>query len=128
MALIDEQIQDAMRKGQFAELPGTGKPLKLDNDSHVPEQMRMANKLMRDNEILPEWMQQGKELDAAREQLLALTQRLLQRGLISGDSVAALRDAAKKYNSRALTYNLKVPQGVTHKRSFNVETELQKAR
>lgn len=128
MALIDEQIQDAMRKGQFADLPGTGKPLKLDNDSHVPEQMRMANKLMRDNEILPEWMQQGKELDAAREQLVALTQRLVQRGLIRGDSVASLRDAAKKYNSRVLSYNLTVPQGVTHKRSFNVETELQKAR
>lgn len=128
MALIDEQIQDAMRKGQFANLPGTGKPLKLEDDSHVPEQMRMANKLMRDNDLLPEWMQQGKDLDAAHEQLVAQVQRLAQRGLVSGESVAALREAAKKHNSRVLSYNLKVPKGVAHKRHFDVEQELQKAR
>src|SRR5215213_4239367 len=86
MALIDEQIQDALRKGQFADLPGKGKPLKLDDDSHVPEQMRMANKLLRDNDLVPEWMQQGKDLDAAREKLSAEVLRLVQRGLISGAS------------------------------------------
>lgn len=128
MALIDEQIQDAMRKGQFADLPGTGKPLKLDDDSHVPETMRMANKIMRDNDLMPEWMQQGKELDAAHEKLVAQVQRLVQRGLVSGVSVEALREAAKKHNSRVLSYNLKVPQGVAHKRHFDVDQELQKAR
>jgi Domain of unknown function (DUF1992) len=128
MALIDEQIQDAMRKGQFADLPGTGKPLKLEDDSHVPEQMRMANKLMRDNDLVPDWMQQGKELDAAHEKLSAEVRRLAQRGLINDVSVETLRAAAKKHNSRVLSYNLKVPKGVVHKRHFDVEQELQKAR
>jgi hypothetical protein len=53
---------------------------------------------------------------------------LVQRGLISGASVEALREAAKKHNSRVLSYNLKVPKGVAHKRHFDVDQELQKAR
>lgn len=124
MAMIDEQIQDAMRKGHFADLPGAGKPLRLDNDAHVPEQMRMANKLMRDNDLVPEWMAQGKELDAEREKLSADLRRTVQRGT----SVEALREAAKKHNSRILSYNLKVPQGVVHKRHFDLDQELQKLR
>ncbi len=127
MALIDEQIQDAMRKGQFANLPGAGKPLKLEDDSLVPETMRMANKLMRDNDLVPDWMMQGKEIDAARERLLREIQRTAQRGL-GGAVVETLRAEVKKYNSRVLSYNLKVPPGVAHKRHLDFEQELQKAR
>ncbi len=86
MAEIDEHIRDAMRNGHFENLPGAGKPLKLDDNAHVPETMRMANKLMRDNDLVPDWMAQGKELDAEREKLLAEAQRLTQRGLRSSSS------------------------------------------
>lgn len=128
MASIDEHIQDALRKGQFENLPGTGKPLKLDNDAHVPEAMRMANKLMRDNDLLPEWVAQSKDLDAEREKLLANTRRIAQRGVTGGTAFDGLREAAKKHNSRVLSYNLKVPQGVAHKRHFDLEQELRKLR
>lgn len=124
MASIDEHIQDAVRKGHFEKLPGTGKPLKLENDAHVPETMRMANKLLRDNDLVPEWMAQGKELDAEREKLLAEARRITQRGVTDGAAAGALREAAKKHNSRVLSYNLKVPQGVAHKRHLDVEREL----
>jgi hypothetical protein len=117
MSVIDEQIKDAMRKGQFSDLPGTGKPLKLDDDAHTPENLRMAHKLMRDNEITPEWMQQGKDLDAAREKLREDMRK-------AGRGNAALRERAKKLNSQILSYNLKVPRGVVHKRSFDFEAEL----
>ena len=126
MPEIDEQIREAMRQGRFADLPGKGKPLKLDGDAHVPEQMRMAHKLMRDNDLVPEWMAQGKELEAEREKLRDELSRLLHRG--EGRSLEALREAAKKYNSRVLSYNLKVPQGVVHRRFFDVDGELVKLR
>ncbi len=70
MALIDEIIQDAMRKGQFDDLPGAGKPLKLEDDSMVPPEQRMAHKLLRDNGFVPDWMAQGQALDAEREALI----------------------------------------------------------
>lgn len=125
MALIDEQIQDAMRKGHFADLPGQGKPLKLDDDAHTPEHLRMAHKLMRDNNIVPDWMAQGQELDAAREKLIEQVKRAAR--LNAPAAVDAAREAAKKLNSQILSYNLKVPQGVAHKPHFNFEAELKKS-
>jgi hypothetical protein len=117
MSLIDEQIKDAIQKGQFADLPGTGKPLKLDDDAHTPENLRMAHKLMRDNAITPDWMAQGKELDAARDKLRDDMRK-------AGRGNAALRERAAKLNSQILSYNLKVPRGVVHKRHFDFEVEL----
>jgi hypothetical protein len=117
MSEIDEQINDAMRKGQFENLPGAGKPLKLDDDAHTPEHLRMAHKMMRDNEIVPEWITEGKELDAARDKLRDDMRK-------AGRSNAALLERAKKLNSRILSYNLKVPRGVVHKRSFDFAAEL----
>lgn len=125
MALIDEQIQDAMRKGHFADLPGTGKPLNLEDDAHTPEHLRMAHKLMRDNNLTPDWIAEGRELDAARERLLASIQKAGRGGQTT---LAALREATKKYNSQVLSYNLKVPKGVVHKRHLDFDAELVKQR
>jgi len=125
MANIDEHIKDAMRKGEFANLPGQGKPLNLEDDSNVPSHMRIAHKILRDNDLKPDWMMEGQEIDEAREKLIADIQRLA-RG--SQAAIESLRAAAKKYNSKVLSYNLKVPQGVTHKRHLNFEQELSKAR
>ena len=82
--MIDEQIQDAMRKGQFADLPGAGKPLKLDDESHMPEHLRMAHKMLRDNDLVPDWMAQGQELDAARDKLIADIQRAAKTAASGG--------------------------------------------
>lgn len=125
MALIDEQIQDAMRKGHFDDLPGTGKPLKLDADAHTPEHLRMAHKLMRDNDVMPDWIAQGRELDTARTQLAAQIQRAAR--LNAPAALEAVRAAAKKYNQQLLSYNLKVPPGVAHKPHVDIEAELRKS-
>ena len=125
MAAIDEQIKDAMRKGHFTDLPGQGKPLKLEDDSHVPSHLRMAHKVLRDNDLAPDWMTEGQEIDAARVKLMAAILRSAR-----GDQAAieALRASAKQYNSKVLSYNLKVPLGVAHKRHVDFELELSKAR
>ncbi len=122
MALIDEIIQDAMRKGQFDDLPGAGKPLKLEDDSWVPPEQRMAYKLLRDNDLVPDWMAQGRALDVERDALI----RDLRRAR-SQQQIAVLREQAARYNRQVLSYNLKVPNGVAHKRHFNFEAELGKA-
>jgi hypothetical protein len=127
MSLIDEQIKDAMRKGQFDDLPGAGKPLRLDDEAHTPEHLRMTYKILRDNDLVPDWMAQGRELDAALEKLVADVQR--SAGSKAGSpGLEALRAAAKHYNRQVLSYNLKVPKGVAHKRHFDLEAELTKAR
>jgi hypothetical protein len=38
----------------------------------------------------------------------------------------AFEDTAKALNREILNYNLKVPQGITHKFPFNVEREIER--
>lgn len=57
MLLIDEiaeqRIQQAMREGAFDRLPGAGRPLELDDDLHVPEELRTAYRLLRNAGYTP---------------------------------------------------------------------------
>ena len=43
-ALAEDRIREAERAGQFADLPGAGKPLDLDDDRLVPEEVRVAHR------------------------------------------------------------------------------------
>lgn len=51
MWLLDQwaerHIIDAQSKGEFDDLPGTGKPLTLDDDSHVPTELRAGYRLLK---------------------------------------------------------------------------------
>ena len=40
--LAERKIQEAMREGQFDNLPGRGRPQKLEDLSHLPPEMRLA--------------------------------------------------------------------------------------
>lgn len=51
MWLLDQwaerHIIDAQSKGEFDDLPGTGEPLTLDDDSHVPLELRAGYRLLK---------------------------------------------------------------------------------
>lgn len=146
--LMDEIIRDAMRNGQFANLPGQGKPLEVEDDSNVPQHLRLAHKILKDNDFAPEWIMQGKDLDSAREQWRTSVRREIRayRSALADanrapspeaartrldarweKTVSDLRVQAQAINKQILTYNLKVPQGVTHKILLDVEAELTSA-
>ncbi|MGB5750795.1 MAG: DnaJ family domain-containing protein, partial [Desulfobacterales bacterium] len=38
--IIEERIRKAQKKGVFDNLEGSGKPLNLENDSHIAEDLR----------------------------------------------------------------------------------------
>ena len=50
MWLLDQwaerHILDAQTKGEFDNLPGSGEPLTLDDDSHVPAELRAGYRLL----------------------------------------------------------------------------------
>ena len=91
MWLLDQwaerHILDAQRKGEFENLPGSGEPLTLDDDSHVPAQLRSGYRLLKNAGCLPPEMEQRKEavellnlLNAIRQDdpdYPGLTQRLV---------------------------------------------------
>ncbi|MDQ0061572.1 DnaJ family domain-containing protein [Paenibacillus harenae] len=60
--LAEEKIREAIRKGEFDNLPGAGKPLPLDDMDSVPEELRVGYKLLKNAGMLPEEMQLRKEM------------------------------------------------------------------
>ncbi|PKH18752.1 hypothetical protein CIG19_20880 [Enterobacterales bacterium CwR94] len=51
--LVEQHIARAQRKGDFDNLPGQGKKLELEDDSHIPEQLRTGYRLLKNSGFLP---------------------------------------------------------------------------
>lgn len=60
--LAEQKITEAMRQGEFDNLPGEGKPLKIEDLSGVPEELRMAYKVMKNAGYVPEEIQLSQDL------------------------------------------------------------------
>jgi hypothetical protein len=52
--IAEQRIREAARAGLFDNLPGAGQSLSLEDDSHVPEDLRMAYKILRNAGYVPE--------------------------------------------------------------------------
>ncbi|MGY9372995.1 DnaJ family domain-containing protein [Citrobacter pasteurii] len=65
MWLLDQwaerHIIDAQSKGEFDRLPGAGEPLVLDDDSHVPPELRAGFRLLKNAGCLPPELEQRRE-------------------------------------------------------------------
>jgi hypothetical protein len=60
--IAESRILEAMEAGLFDNLEGRGKPLKLENDSHVPPELRMAYKIMKMADCLPPELELRREV------------------------------------------------------------------
>jgi len=59
--LAEQHIRAALEKGELSNLPGAGKLLQLDDDSHVPPELRAGYRLLKNAGFLP------PELELRRE-------------------------------------------------------------
>jgi hypothetical protein len=76
--LAENRIREAIDAGEFDNLQGKGQPLNLDDDSHIPPELRMAYKILKNADCLPPE--------------LVLRQEVIQLQ----DLVAAMPDEAEK--------------------------------
>ncbi|WP_241627512.1 DnaJ family domain-containing protein [Rosenbergiella epipactidis] len=60
-SIVERQLQEAQQQGKFDNLPGAGKPLLLDDDSQVPEDLRMSYRILKMSGFLPEALQLRQE-------------------------------------------------------------------
>lgn len=67
--LVEEQIRKAQERGDFDHLEGAGKPLNLYENPYEPAELRMAFKILKENDFAPYWIELGKEIDAALDKL-----------------------------------------------------------
>jgi hypothetical protein len=77
--IVEERIRRAMEAGEFEDLAGAGEPLVIEDDSSVPEDLRLAYKILKNAECLPPEIELRKEIEKTE------------------DLLAALPDAAEKY-------------------------------
>ena len=61
--IAERRIEEAQSRGAFDNLPGQGRPLELEDMSHVPEDLRMAYKILRNAGYLPPELAERKELN-----------------------------------------------------------------
>jgi hypothetical protein len=67
--IAEKRIRAAQEEGQFDNLSGKGKPLNLDEDSCVPEDLRLMFKILRNAGCLPIEMEVRKEIYNVRQLL-----------------------------------------------------------
>jgi hypothetical protein len=67
--IAERKIQEAILNGELDNLPGKGKPLKLDDESHIPEELRLAYKILKNADCLPPELELKKEIVRLRDLL-----------------------------------------------------------
>ena len=65
--LAEERIRDAQQKGAFEDLPGKGKPLKLEDLRLVPEDLRMGYHILKNANVLPPEVELQKEIHGLKD-------------------------------------------------------------
>lgn len=79
--IIEERIKIAQKKGDFDNLSGAGKPIIFENDCNVPEDLRLAYKMLKNADCIPPEIELKKEIIQTEELL------------------ACMEDTAEKYHT-----------------------------
>jgi hypothetical protein len=67
--IAEERIREAVQRGEFQNLPGSGKPLELEDDQHIPADLRLAYKVLSNANCLPPELELKREIRTAEELL-----------------------------------------------------------
>lgn len=131
--IVEQQILEAQAEGKFDNLPGRGKPLTWDENPHEPEEMRLANHILRTHDVPLPWVERGREIDAELAQ--ARREYLATQGPPKGLQHLARYQAARatfiarllEINRKIRDYNLQVPLTRFQRPLLQPEQELERA-
>ena len=138
--LVGEMIAQAMARGEFENLEGTGKPLNLEENPFEGD-LHMVHKILKDNGFAPYWIELGKEIDALWikfDKDLDYFKRYTQ--IVCGEkrSTASIRHYERKkkdfyaqcqerlveISKKILDYNLHCPVTQLGRANFDVNAEM----
>ncbi len=82
--IVEERILQAQRRGDFDNLPGSGMPLELEDDRHIPEDLRLSYKILKNAGFIPPEIELKKEILQTQDLLTGMqdtsrTYRILKR-------------------------------------------------
>ncbi len=67
--LSEDKIKQAIKDGEFNQLPGMGKPLQLEDLSHISPELRMSYKLMKNANMMEGDIELKKDIHTIEELL-----------------------------------------------------------
>lgn len=70
--IVEDRIKKAQRDGAFKNLQGVGEPLPVDDVSHIPEELRLAYKVLKNADFLPPEVELRKEIYQTEALLAAM--------------------------------------------------------
>ena len=76
--LAEQRIAEAIAKGELDDLPGEGRPLDLDDDALVPEDLRLAYRILKNAGFVPPEVQALNEI-AELERLAGLDSKAARK-------------------------------------------------
>ncbi|KAH6933286.1 hypothetical protein HPB50_013999 [Hyalomma asiaticum] len=110
--LVEDLIQESMARGEFNNLPGSGKPLKFAPENpYVDSTTRKLNEVLITNGYVPEWVMLEREIAEEKRKLRsALSERRSQLGTapLAGDEQRLWQEAVRSMNSAAAQINRKI--------------------
>lgn len=144
--LVEERIRAVIGDGDMSWHPGAGQPLQFDDD-HMPEDHRIAYKIMKDNNAVPVWMDLGARLRDKQEKLIRRIYqyardyvRRKQDAIAKGsfvldqhaedrwhDALKSWYHDVKRYNQELLDFNLQVPSQIGQRAMMDGDVEVEKA-
>lgn len=72
--IVEERIRHAQKNGVFENLKGAGKPLALEDDRHVPEELRLAYKILKNADCAPPEVELKKQIRQTEELLRGMAE------------------------------------------------------
>ena len=71
--IIEQKIREAQTRGDFDNLPGRGKPVEIEDDRHIPEDLRMAYKILKNANCVPPELALKKQIEKMEDMLAGLS-------------------------------------------------------
>ena len=115
--IIEQRIQKAQRDGKFDNLHGAGKPLVIEDDRHIPEELRLAYKILKNADFIPPEIELKKEIKKTEDLLVGMPDTAAKYKMLK-----KLNFLIMKLNSfRKGTVAFDMPQHYLHKLVDRVE-------
>jgi len=70
--IVEERIRRAIAEGEFEDLAGKGEPLALEDTSTVPEDLRLAFKILKNADCLPPEVELRKDIERTEDLIAAM--------------------------------------------------------
>jgi len=108
-SIAEQRLAAAAADGVFDGLPGRGRPLHIEDETHVPAEWRMAFRLLSNADLSPAWIELGREIREAIEHLTALRRAVDADGGPSASGREGLARERQRLEALIRRYNLIVP-------------------